>query len=451
MGEIYSSNRSVLVVGAGMGGFVAAVRAQELGANVTLLEKGNQVGGTMIMSGGSIWCAKTYEGIRKLVPRGNPDLCRALVANFTDAIEWLKSIGAPVINTPVEPYNEVDRWVVEMSPSAFQFAYHMRDQFLRGGGKLHLDTSAQKLIIGEHGEVQGALARTLDGLATFRSDSTILATGGFQGSSELLTRYFGRWADRLIRRTNPRSVGDGLILGTDAGASTSGSMASFYGHLLPAPPAVVSPEDFVAVTQYFSTHAVLVNQQGERFTDESEGDEMNSQAVAQETEALAYMIYDHNVYSEHGIVKGVGDQVSDKFYESKAMGAPAATADTIEKLADIMRGWGVYAPGILETVHQYNEAVAAARAQHLRIPRRHHAMPVLKAPLYALGVTPGITLTLGGLKVNADAQVIDRRGIPMPGLYAVGADGGGIYNEKYGGGLSLGLVFGCLAAQHATD
>ncbi len=441
---------SVLVVGAGMGGLVAAVRAQELGADVTLIEKGSQVGGTMVMSGGGIWCAKTYEGIRKLVPRGNPDLCRALVENFTDSVEWLEGIKAPVTNIPVPAYNEVERWVVEMDPGTSQFAAHMRDRFLSKGGTLHVDTSALKLIIGEHGEVQGVTARTLDSLATFRADATILATGGFQGSSELLTRYFGRWADRLIRRANPRSVGDGLMLGTDAGASTSGSMASFYGHLLPAPPAVVPPEDFVAVTQYFSSHSVLVNQQGERFTDESNGDEMNAQATALESEALAYMIYDHDVYSQHAIVKGVGDRVSDKFYESKAMGAPAATADTIEELAAIMEGWGVYAPGVLETVRQYNEAVAAGTPQHLRIPRLDHAEPVLKAPLYALGVTPGVTFTLGGLKINANAQVIDRRDIPMPGLYAVGADGGGIFNEKYGGGLCLGLVFGRLAAQHAT-
>jgi fumarate reductase flavoprotein subunit len=441
---------SVLVVGAGMGGLVAAVRAQELGADVTLIEKGSQVGGTMVMSGGGIWCAKTYEGIRELVPRGNPDLCRALVENFTDSVEWLESIEAPVTNIPVPAYNKVERWVVEMSPGTSQFAAHMRDLFLSRGGSLHLDTSALKLIIGERGEVQGVSARTLDGLATFRADATILATGGFQGSSEMLTRYFGRWADRFIRRANPRSVGDGLMLGTDAGASTSGSMASFYGHLLPAPPAVVPPEDFVAVTQYFSTHAVLVNQQGERFTDESEGDEMNAQATALQSEALAYMIYDHDVYSQNAIVKGVGDRVSDKFYESKAMGAPAATADTLEELATIMEGWGVYAPGVLETVWQYNEAVDAGRAQHLRIPKRNHAEPILKPPLYALGVTPGVTFTLGGLKINTNAQVIDRRDIPMPGLYAVGADGGGIFNEKYGGGLCLGLVFGRLAAQHAT-
>ncbi len=441
---------SVLVVGAGMGGLVAAVRAQELGADVTMIEKGSQVGGTMVMSGGGIWCAKTYEGIRKLVPRGNPDLCRALVENFTDSVEWLESIEAPVTNIPVPAYNKVERWVVEMDPGTSQFAAHMRDLFLSEGGTLHVDTSALKLILGEHGEVKGVTARTLDGLATFRADATILATGGFQGNSEMLTRYFGRWADRLIRRANPRSVGDGLMLGSDAGASTSGSMASFYGHLLPAPPAVVPPEDFVAVTQYFSTHAVLVNQRGERFTDESEGDEMNAQATALESEALAYMIYDHDVYSQHGIVKGIGDRVVNKFYESKAMGAPAATADTIEELVEIMQGWGVYAPGVLETVRQYNEAVAARRAQYLRIPRRDHAEPVLKAPLYALGVTPGVTFTLGGLKINPDAQVIDRRDIPMPGLYAVGADGGGIFNEKYGGGLCLGLVFGRLAAQHAT-
>ena len=83
----------VIVIGAGMGGLVAAVRAQELGARVTLIEKGSAIGGTMVMSGGGIWCAKTYEGIRRLVPRGDPDLCRTLVEDFPGAIQWLEGLG----------------------------------------------------------------------------------------------------------------------------------------------------------------------------------------------------------------------------------------------------------------------------------------------------------------------------------------------------------------------
>jgi len=114
-----------------------------------------------------------------------------------------------------------------------------------------------------------------------------------------------------------------------------------------------------------------------------------------------------------------------------------------------MQSQGLYAPGLIATVSAYNDAVAAGAAAHLPIPRRDLAYPVATPPFYALGVAPGVTFTLGGLPINEDAQVLDRSGHPLPGLYAAGADAGGIHNEQYAGGLCLGLVFGRRAAQHA--
>jgi predicted oxidoreductase len=83
----------------------------------------------------------------------------------------------------------------------------------------------------------------------------------------------------------------------------------------------------------------------------------------------------------------------------------------------------------------------------LRIPRRAKANPLITPPFYALGLTPGITFALGGLRINAAAQVLDSSNRPIPGLYAAGADAGGIHNEQYAGGLCLGLVFGRRAAK----
>ena len=66
-------------------------------------------------------------------------------------------------------------------------------------------------------------------------------------------------------------------------------------------------------------------------------------------------------------------------------------------------------------------------------------------------IAMGITFTLGGLRINADAQVLDRAKRPIAGLYAAGADAGGIHQEQYAGGLCLGLVFGRRAARHAAQ
>jgi predicted oxidoreductase len=125
-------------------------------------------------------------------------------------------------------------------------------------------------------------------------------------------------------------------------------------------------------------------------------------------------------------------------------------AATLEELAEGLAAFGVYAPGVIQTVAEYNAAVAAGQAARLRIPRRAHAHPLLTPPVYAVGLTPGITFTLGGLQTNAHAQVLDRSQRPIPGLYAAGADAGGIHNEQYAGGLCLGLVFGRRAALHAV-
>ena len=227
-------------------------------------------------------------------------------------------------------------------------------------------------------------------------------------------------------------------------------MSSFYGHLLPAPPAVVPTDGFLHYKQDHSEQAILVNVRGERFTDESDGDDPSTIAVGRQPEAVAFLVFDDYVYRTHAVQENA-DGVTDRFYDSRALGAPGAVAPTIDALAEEMAAFGVYGPGLVATVEEYNQAVGSESAARLRVPRRADAVPIVKPPFYALGVSPGVTFTYGGLRISADAQVLDRSGQAVSGLYAAGADAGGIHNERYGGGLSLGLVFGRRAARHAIE
>lgn len=439
---------SIIVVGAGMGGLVAALQAQERGARVTLVEKGEAPGGSLAMSGGTLWCAKSYEDLRRLVPRGDPELGRVLVEAYPDGVAWLQEQGATLTLLPSLP----DRLVYLMEPNPRDFVAQMIARFTVQGGRLLTNTAGVALTSTEDGAVTGLVVRGADGKQQpLPADAVILTTGGFQGNPDLTARYFGRWADRLIRRCNPHSTGDGFLMGTAIGASASQAMGSFYGHLIPAPPAVVPTHDFIAYTHYHSEQAILINLRGERFTDESLGDETSCQAVAREPEALAFILYDETVYRTYAVrPAGGGARATDTFHESKTLGAPAVQADTIEALVAGLEALGVYGPGVFATVNEFNGAVAAGRTAHLRIPRRAKANLLVTPPFYALGLTPGITFTLGGLCIDANAQVLDRSNRPIPGLYAAGADAGGIHNEQYAGGLCLGLVFGRRAAQHAV-
>jgi succinate dehydrogenase/fumarate reductase flavoprotein subunit len=386
--------------------------------------------------------------LRRLVPRGDPSLGCILVEDYPAGVAWLQKLGAQLSFLPALP----DRLVYLMEPNARQFVTHMTRRFSDHGGTLLANNAGHSLVMNAEGAVTGLTIRNAAGKQQhLTADAVVLTTGGFQANPELTTRYFGRWADRLVLRSNPYSTGDGLLMALEQGASASRAMSSFYGHLIPAPPAVVPTDDFIAYTHYHSEQAILVNRQGERFTDESLGDESSCQAVACQPEALAFILYDDVVYRTFAVrPAGGGARASDTFYESQALGAPAAVADTVEGLVTALEELGVYGPGVAATLQEFNTAVAVGRTANLRIPRRAKANPLVTPPFYALGLTPGITFTLGGLQINQDAQVLDRSQRPIPGLYAAGADAGGIHNEQYAGGLCLGLVFGRRAANHAV-
>jgi predicted oxidoreductase len=62
-------------------------------------------------------------------------------------------------------------------------------------------------------------------------------------------------------------------------------------------------------------------------------------------------------------------------------------------------------------------------------------------------VAAGVTHTIGGLRVDTRARVLDEAGDPIPGLHAAGADAGGIFAGGYGSGLAAALVLGLAAAE----
>ena len=127
----------------------------------------------------------------------------------------------------------------------------------RTKSQIWTDTAVVKLIQAEpyvgKSRVTGAIVRRgADDYEQINALQVVLATGGWQGSNELRSRYIGFGADNIFVRSNAGSVGDGLQLATSAGAGTSRGMSSYYGHLLPAPlrEEDVSPEEFLALAQY---------------------------------------------------------------------------------------------------------------------------------------------------------------------------------------------------------
>jgi len=341
----------LVVAGAGMAGLVAAARARELGASVTVYEKGSRAGGSMLLSSGFAWRHRELETFRRECPGGDPELQRVLFEQLDDALDWLESLGVPVL--------ERDTGNPLTSGRRFD---------TRG----LVDALAGEVRLGE------PLVELPDGVPL------VLATGGFQGDGELVRRYVT--PEALLLRANPWSAGDGLRLGLAAGASLSSGMDEFYGRNMPAPPARISPDDFVPLAQLYARHATVENELGERF----------------ETRA----------WSEIDVVQ----------WTARQPGARAFYTVEDSALSEPVRG---------RTVGEMIEAAERAGAVVERGDGRTR-----------VEVTAAITTTLGGLAIDTSARAAD-------GVFVAGTDAGGISTGGYSSGLAAALVFGRIAAESA--
>jgi succinate dehydrogenase/fumarate reductase flavoprotein subunit len=221
----------------------------------------------------------------------------------------------------------------------------------------------------------------------------VLATGGFQGDAECVRHHITSEAAHLLLRANPWSCGDGLRLGLAAGAGSSGGMNEFYGRNMPAPPARVGPGSFVSAAQLYARHARVESDAGLRYPAE------------------------RTTWSEIDVVQWTAVQ-------------PGA------------RAWYAVPRSVLDVRvrdRPIADMIATARAAGGRVEDRGDEV--------AVQVAAGITTTLGGLMVDTRAQVLDASGSPVPGLYAAGADVGGISTGGYSSGLAAALVLGIAAAE----
>jgi succinate dehydrogenase/fumarate reductase flavoprotein subunit len=412
----------LLVIGGGMAGLAAGAAAAEAGARVTVVEKSRDLGGSAAVSAGIVWTAPDYETLRRVVPGGDPALGHALIDGFWPAVEWVRASGVPVSESWEGQMGFGSAVRVDMA--ALLTAW--RQKIVSAGGTVMVGSPARKLTADRTGRVSGAL---IEGPREIRADAVLLATGGFQGDPELLATFIGPGADAMLVRSNTGSVGDGFRLGREVGASASKCLEGFYGHLVPSPLAELREDQFLSLTQYYSNHCILVNRLGLRFTDESLGDEVSNQATLRQPGSRAVLLCDERIRTAFTVTAPYPHgQVIDRIAAAREAGGRYASARTKEELVDVVAGWGVARKDLAATLDPE---------------------PFIDPPFHALEVQPAITFPFGGLRVDPDGRVLDRDGTPVPGLFAAGADAGGLQDRRYVGGLALGLVFGPRAARTA--
>jgi succinate dehydrogenase/fumarate reductase flavoprotein subunit len=435
----------VLVLGSGMAGSTAALVASRAGARTLLVEKSATFGGSAALSAGFYWSAPDVEALRRRVPLGDPEIGTVLIEEFYPTLEVIRSTGVHVSD---DQLTAIMTYGIGYSFDVRGYLAAARDEIVRRGGVVVSGVRARSLVC-EGDAVSGVRFR--NGSGECRSRATVLATGGFQGDREMVHRYVGANGDRLLRRTNPGSVGDGLRLGRDAGAARTGGMSTFYGHLIAHPVRRFLPEDYLPYSQYYSGHTLILNRRGERFIDETLGDELINQTLALQPEARATLVFDETIRSTEARKEPFpGTGLVDRLQVAVDAGGRYATAATLNELLDATEAWGYDRDRARETVDAYDYAVAAGRSSALGIAVSTSARPPREAPFHALEVQPSITFTFGGIAIDTQARALDVDAEPVVGLFAAGADIGGVSNYGYAGGLAPAAITGRRAGAAAA-
>ena len=428
----------VVIAGGGLAGLTAALRATELGAQVTLLEKGTGPGGSFVYSSGYIWSYVDLPTFRREAPGGDAALQRLILKRLGSGLAWLEGAGGVLIARETgNPLTFGARFDPERTVSA------LVDRLEATGGEMLTDTALETLLEDSEGRVTGV--RVSSSGETYAADAVILASGGFAGNPELVGRHIIGGPGRMRVRAHPRSTGDGFRAALQKGALASAGLDEFYGRNLPAPPADFPPERFVEVSQLYGRYAVAVNASGERYADESA--DWSETAL---TRATAHQpgLYAWYVLDARGLEGRVRERTAKEMVEmAKSTGGTVIEAASLKELADRLAERGVPRETFLRTLEEYNAAVAGGDPCP---PRSGQAWPLRVPPFVAVKVAPSITHTVGGLAVDAGCRVLrgtDKR--PIRGLYAAGVEVGGVSVGGYTSGLASALVFGGTAAESA--
>lgn len=463
----------MVVIGGGIAGLTAAVRAAQGGLRALILERSadDRYMCNSRITSGVFHCALNSirlppEELATKITNATAGYAderqvQAVASNALSAVRWLQELGIRFVKGPL-PYHEFTLAPPTIDPQNGGWRGRGGDVLLRTleealarhGGKILRGHRARSLCM-DNGRCVGVQGDA--GVEQFQIEagSTVIADGGFQTEPDLLRVGITSEPEKVLQRNARTGFGDGLKMARAAGAAES-ALNGFYGHVL-SRDAFTNDRlwphlwlDFVAAA------GLLVDRSGSRFTDEGLGGVSMANAIAAQTDPLqTFTVADQAIWEDRGKfnVQAPNPRLQDL----------DGTVYTAQTLAELAERAGIDAFGLETTVSSYNDALANGRLDRLvpirttsgasdRSTGKYEAFPIKVPPFYAIPVCAGITYTLGGILIDGDSRVLDTDGKPMAGLFAVGATTGGLEggpNVGYVGGLVKSAVTGMRAAAAA--
>ena len=437
----------ICIVGAGGAGMTAAIKATENGKKVVVLEMMPYAGGNTTKATGGMNAAETHyqkeQGIEDSVETfiedtmegghqiNNRDLVTIMAEKSAAAIDWLDSIGAPLPKVSFSGGATNQR--IHAPEDGSGVGAFLVTRFLKKMDELGInvmyETKATDLIF-EDGAVVGVKAEGKTANYTINAKAVILATGGFGNNQDMIVKYRSDLKG-TVSTSAPGAMGDGIVMAEAVGADLV-DIDQIQLH-----PTVEQGTSMLITESVRGDGAILVNQEGKRFTNELLTRDKVSAAELEQTGGYAYIIFDQRLRD--------GLKAIEKYVSTGI----TVQGDTIENLAGQI---DVDPATLAETLDTWNKAVAAKKdAEFERDTGMDNDLSV--APYYAIKIAPGIHHTMGGVKIDTKAEVIDKSGKAIPGLFAAGEVTGGVHGGNRLGGNAVAdiVIFGGIASDSAVE
>lgn len=453
-----SSVYDVVVIGAGGAGFSAAITAKDAGANVVVLEKMPTVGGNSLISGAEMAAANNW------VQRKLGILDDSVERHFEDTMKGGDYKGDPaVVRTMVENALPAALWCRDVIGVEFQednlffFGGHSRKRSLIPKGATGMEfiqkfmaaakkrdipiitgMKAEELVKSPEGRIVGVKA-TMDGKTyTFNAkNGVIIASGGFAANVEMRAKANPFYGAGFKTTNAPGATGDGIVMGEKAGAQVVNmDLIQTYPMCDPITGAIELIDD-----ARFEG-AILVNQEGKRFVEELERRDVMSKAILEQTGQYCYALFNDAIEKKSHAITHHQDEV-----EVFTKAGILHKADTIEEAAEFFK---IPVENLKATVARVNEF--AKTGKDLDFNYRARFVDLSTGPYWIYRGVPSCHHTMGGLKINPKAQVLDKNDKPIPGLWAAGEVTGSTHGTNRLGSNAYAdiIVFGRIAGAEAA-
>ena len=442
----------VVVVGSGGAGLISAIKAKENGKKVVVLEKLPIIGGNTLISGAEYAAPQNWlqdkENIKDSVELfekdvekagGNKELIKVLATNALDGAKWLRDdVGVEWMDHLMFfGGHSVKKSLIPKGQSGKELINKLSDKCSKLGIDILTETNCYELIF-EDNKVKGVKANIKTGQLTVNAKSVILATGGFGANKKMLYENDKEIDDKILSTNQPGSTGDGIIMAQKIGADVV-DMDKIQ--LYPICDVQTGKLLYTADTR-LTTGAILVNKQGNRFVEELDTRRKISMAIKEQQDSIAYQIWDEDSMQKSKVLQDHKIEYDNLIGNKKMI-----KANSIEEIADF---FDLDKENLKKTIEKFNKDSENGKDTLFNL--RRLGFKIEKAPFYCLKAVPAVHHTMGGLKINKEAKVLNTKAQEIDGLFAAGEVTGGIHGNNRLGSVSIAdiTVFGIIAGTNAS-